>query len=295
MKSSFFYAGHVSRRRFAQNFLVDKSVISAILAEIDPQKNDFICEIGPGLGALTHHLADVILGGNFSLDGGQAKSDFGRMVVIEIDRDLVRRLRETYGTNLEIFCCDVLQFDFAKLCPSLISARAGTKFRIVGNLPYNISTPILFFLQDSIDFVVDQHFLLQKEVIDRIVAKPGTKSYGRLSVILQYQYYLEKVFDVSPSAFKPRPKVTSSIIRMIPKPSVQRNEVSIKNLSFVVNKAFSQRRKKLKNTLSFLERTMSLSDLEVDLSKRAEELTVSEYVGMTKILASVGLFSEVLS
>lgn len=275
------YDGHTVRKRFSQNFLISDSVLSAMVNEIAPQKSDFICEIGPGLGALTHRLFELV-SADSSLEKGITKIEDGKLFVIEIDKDLVFRLRLKYADKIEIFCSDALRFDFTNLYRSFCRENLARRLRIVGNLPYNISTSLLFHLKDSIDIVADQHFMLQKEVIDRMVAIPGTKFYGKLSVVLQHQYYLEKIFEISPSAFRPIPKVTSAVIRMVPKPFLKRKEVDEKVLSLLVNKAFSQRRKKIKNTLYSLQAKIPFDELGIDINKRAEDLTVEEYVSAAK-------------
>lgn len=280
----FSYAGHVVKQRFSQNFLIVDSILTRLLAEISPQENDCICEIGPGLGALTKYLWKDISSKTKGKSGLLSRSS---LIVLEIDRDLVARLEAMYGTQITVICCDVLKFDFIKLYNLLYAENNELKFRVVGNLPYNISTPILFYLSDIVDIVADQQFVLQKEVVDRMIAKPGTKSYGKMSVVLQQQYHLEKVFDIPPSSFRPIPAVMSSVVHMIPKSIDQRKEVDLHVLSNIVHHAFSQRRKKLKNSLQFLESRIDLKNLGVNLDKRAEELTVEEYVSISKYVQMI--------
>src|SRR5215218_2615430 len=190
---------HVPRKRFGQHFLTDGAVIDAIVDAIDPRRDDALVEIGPGLGAMTDPLV----------------AQSGRLTVIELDRDLAARLRRR--PELEVVEADVLKVDFAAL-----ARHAGRPLRVVGNLPYNISTPILFHLLGAVDHIADQHFMLQKEVVDRMAAAPGGKDYGRLSVMLQWRYDIESVLDVPPEAFDPPPRVDSAIVRMQPLHEVPR-------------------------------------------------------------------------
>ena len=206
---------HVARKRFGQHFLSDPAVIDAIVREIAPRAGEPMVEIGPGLAALTQPLVERL----------------GHLTVVELDRDLAARLRQ--HAQLAVVEADVLKVDFAQL------AGAG-KLRIVGNLPYNISSPILFHLLQYVDHVHDQHFMLQKEVVDRMVAAPATADYGRLSVMLQWRYAMEDVLFVPPRAFEPPPKVDSAVVRMVPRPDAA--PVDAKLLSEIVQVAFSQRR-----------------------------------------------------
>jgi 16S rRNA (adenine1518-N6/adenine1519-N6)-dimethyltransferase len=188
---------HIARKRFGQHFLTDTSIIDAIVAVIQPQPGDAMVEIGPGLAALTQPLVERL----------------GHLAVIELDRDLAARLRQ--HPQLEVIESDVLKVDFGALARRS-DGSGGTRLRVVGNLPYNISTPILFHLLDHVDAVQDQHFMLQKEVIDRMVAAPATSDYGRLSVMLQWRYAMENVLFVPPESFDPPPRVDSAIVRMVP-------------------------------------------------------------------------------
>lgn len=245
---------HVARKRFGQHFLADTAVIDAIVAAIDPRPGDALVEIGPGLGALTDALVPRV----------------ERLTVVELDRDLAARLRRR--TELEVVEADVLTVDFAAL-----AQRLGRPLRVVGNLPYNISTPILFHLLGAAGHVVDQHFMLQKEVVDRMAATPGGKDYGRLSVMLQVAYDIEALFDVPPEAFDPPPKVVSAVVRMQPLP--QRAQVDAALLGEIVTVAFSQRRKLLRHTLGrWLEQRGAKGGF--DLQRRAEEVPVAEYVAL---------------
>ena len=249
---------HVARKRFGQHFLTDRVAIDAIIDAIRPEPGDAMVEIGPGLGAMTLPLL------------GYVKP----LTVIELDRDLAVRLRG--NASLRVIEADVLKVDFPAL-----AAAAGRPLRVVGNLPYNISTPILFHLLPSAEHIVDQHFMLQKEVVSRMAAAPGSKIYGRLSVMLQWRYDIESVLDVPPEAFDPPPKVQSAIVRMRPLPA--RADVDASLLGDLVTVAFSQRRKVLRNTLGRWLEERSFSG-HFDLQRRAEEVTVNEYLGLCRDL-----------
>jgi 16S rRNA (adenine1518-N6/adenine1519-N6)-dimethyltransferase len=245
---------HVARKRFGQHFLADPSVIDAIVAAIDPRPGDALVEIGPGLGALTVPLAERC----------------ERLSVIELDRDLAARLRRRPA--LDVIEADVLTVDFGAL-----AVRRGAPLRVVGNLPYNISTPILFHLLPWADRIVDQHFMLQKEVVQRMAAGPGSKAYGRLSVMLQWRYDIETVLDVPAAAFEPPPQVESAVVRLQPLPHAAALEVE--RLSELVAVAFSQRRKLLRHTLGrWLDARGYAGDF--DLQRRAEEVPVAEFVAL---------------
>lgn len=265
------HQGHVARKRFGQNFLVDDGIIYGIVSAIDPQPDDVVVEIGPGLGALTNPLLERL----------------PSMQVVELDRDLVERLRNRYNDRLTVHAGDALAFDFGKL------KEAGRALRIVGNLPYNISSPLLFHLMDFADDVRDQHFMLQKEVVERMVAEPGSKAFGRLSIMLQVRYHMEHVLDVPPASFNPPPKVDSAVVRMIPWPRAEDGTLRSPYpacdpnvLGDVVTAAFSQRRKVLRNTLSFLRDQVDFEALRFDLGRRAEEVPVAEYVELARIVGS---------
>ncbi len=248
---------HIARKRFGQHFLSDAGIIDAIVREIAPQPGDPMVEIGPGLAALTQPLVERL----------------GRLTVIELDRDLAVRLRE--HPQLGVIESDVLKVDFRALAAGL----GVSKIRVVGNLPYNISTPILFHLLDHVDVVQDQHFMLQKEVIDRMVAAPATADYSRLSVMLQWRYTMENVLFVPPESFDPPPRVDSAIVRMVP--LAQPPAINLKLYGELVQTAFSQRRKILRNTLGkWLEAREFTGDF--DLQRRAEEVPVAEYVALAQ-------------
>ena len=249
---------HHARKRFGQHFLTDRSVIDAIVDAIDPKPGEALIEIGPGLGAMTNPLV--------------ARCE--RMTVIELDRDLAKRLRQR--TDLFVVEADVLSVDIAAL-----AAQHGQQLRVVGNLPYNISTPILFHLLACVDQVVDQHFMLQKEVVDRMAAAPGNKDYGRLSVMLQWRYDIESVLEVPPEAFDPPPRVNSSVVRMLPIPGAAGVNGAV--LEDLVRVAFSQRRKLLRHTLGrWLEERGHGGAF--DVQRRAEEVPVSEYLALAATL-----------
>ena len=248
---------HIARKRFGQHFLSDSGTIDAIVRAIAPQAGEPMVEIGPGLAALTQPLVERL----------------GRLTVIELDRDLAVRLR-AHG-QLEVVESDVLKVDFTALAATM----GVDKVRVVGNLPYNISSPILFHLLDHVAVVQDQHFMLQKEVIDRMVAQPATADYGRLSVMLQWRYAMENVLFVPPESFDPPPRVDSAVVRMLP--LAQPPAIHFKTYSDLVQTAFSQRRKILRNTLGkWLEARDFAGDF--DLQRRAEEVPVHEYVALAQ-------------
>ena len=250
---------HIPRKRFGQHFLADGGIIDAIVDAINPQPGQAMVEIGPGLAALTQPLVERL----------------GRLTVIELDRDLAVRLRS--HAQLSVIESDVLKVDFAQVA----LAQSATKLRVVGNLPYNISTPILFHLLGFVDVIEDQHFMLQKEVIDRMVARPCTSDYGRLSVMLQWRYAMENVLFVPPQSFTPPPRVDSAVVRMVPRPDPA--AVDVKCLSELVQVAFSQRRKLMRHTLGkWLEANDYPGDF--DVQRRAEEVPVAEYVALALAL-----------
>jgi 16S rRNA (adenine1518-N6/adenine1519-N6)-dimethyltransferase len=254
---------HHAKKRFGQHFLVDGSVIDRIVGLIDPRPGDALVEIGPGRGALTAPLL----------------ARCGRLRVIELDRELAARLRRTAG--LDVVEADVLAVDFARL-PGI---AAAAKLRVVGNLPYNISTPILFHLLEVAGQVADQHFMLQKEVVERIAAAPGGKDYGRLSVMLQWRYEIESLLDVPPEAFEPPPRVDSAVLRMTPRPAPAAVDPVL--LRELVTSAFSQRRKLLRHTLGrWLEARAHAEPF--DVQRRAEEVPVEEFVALAAALTRDG-------
>jgi 16S rRNA (adenine1518-N6/adenine1519-N6)-dimethyltransferase len=251
--------GHVARKRFGQHFLSDHGIIDAILRAIAPRPGQPMVEIGPGLAALTQPLVERV----------------GRLTVIELDRDLAQRLRG-HG-QLQVIESDVLKVDFAQIADQLGVA----KLRVVGNLPYNISSPILFHLLDHVAVVEDQHFMLQKEVIDRMVASPASADYGRLSVMLQWRYAMENVLFVPPESFEPPPRVDSAVVRMVP--LAEAPVLQVATLSELVQVAFSQRRKILRHTLGAWLDAKGYGGA-FDAQRRAEEVPVAEYVALAQAL-----------
>ena len=252
---------HHARKRFGQHFLTDGAVIDQIVQAIAPLPGDAMVEIGPGLAAMTQPLVERL----------------GHLNVIELDRDLALRLRQ--HPQLQVTEADVLNVDFTALATSLQTQQ----LRVVGNLPYNISTPILFHLLDHVAVVKDQHFMLQKEVVERMVAAPSTANYGRLSVMLQWRYDMEMVLLVGPQAFDPPPRVDSAVVRMTPWP--QPADVQLKLLSELVQVAFSQRRKLLRHTLGQWLEARAFSGV-FDVKRRAEEVAVAEYVALAQALTT---------
>jgi 16S rRNA (adenine1518-N6/adenine1519-N6)-dimethyltransferase len=257
---------HIPRKRFGQHFLVDGALIESIVSQIDPKPSDVMIEIGPGLGALTQPLLERL----------------GSITVVELDRDLAAHWRSR--ANVQVIESDVLKVDFA----GIKSAQNATEnvansspLRVVGNLPYNISTPILFHLLPFASLIADQHFMLQKEVIDRMVAQPATSDYGRLSVMLQWRYAMENFLHVPPEAFDPPPRVQSAVVRMIPRaqPAALKPEL----LEALVKVAFSQRRKLLRHTLGRWLDEQGFAG-EFDVQRRAEEVPVAQYVALTQSL-----------
>lgn len=246
------------RRRFGQNFLVNAAIIYQIIAAVSPKPQQHIVEIGPGLGALTKGL----------IDSG-AKVD-----AVEIDRDLIGNLQKIGASNFTLHNQDILEFDLHSL---------DTKpLRLVGNLPYNISTPLMFKLFADIDIIADMHFMLQKEVADRLTAQPNSKTYGKLSVMAQYYCDMEIIIDVPPEAFDPMPKVLSSVVKFIPRDN--RESVDPIQLEKVVGTAFMQRRKTITNSLGQLLNKEDLVQLGLDPKLRAENLSLQEYIRLTNYL-----------
>jgi 16S rRNA (adenine1518-N6/adenine1519-N6)-dimethyltransferase len=250
---------HIPRKRFGQHFLADPAVIDAIVRAIAPQPRDAMVEIGPGLAALTQPLVERL----------------GKLHVVELDRGLAARLRA--HPQLTVTEADVLTVDFRRIATEL----QAPKLRVVGNLPYNISTPILFHLLEHVDVVADQHFMLQKEVVDRMTAQPATADYGRLSVMLQWRYEMQDVLHVPPQAFDPPPKVDSAVVRMVPREHAE--AVDAKLLSEIVQVAFSQRRKLLRHTLGRWLEQRGLAG-SFDVQRRAEEVPVGEYLALARLL-----------
>ena len=267
---------HIPRKRFGQHFLTDRLIIEDIVQAIAPQAGQAMVEIGPGLAALTQPLVERL----------------GHLTVIELDRDLAQQLRA--HPQLTVVEADVLKVDFRQLARdmrvasspeamALVPSSVVDKIRVVGNLPYNISTPILFHLLDVVDVVEDQHFMLQKEVIDRMVAMPSTSDYGRLSVMLQWRYAMENVLFVPPQSFDPPPRVDSAIVRMVPR--AEPAALDVKLLSELVRVAFSQRRKLLRHTLGHWLEQHEFAG-QFDVKRRAEEVPVTEYEALAQQVAT---------
>lgn len=252
---------HQARKRFGQNFLIDNYVIGEIVRAINPQENDLMVEIGPGQLALTKPLLEHL----------------NQLTVIEIDRDLVQRLEQSYPPKrLRVVEGDALKVDFAEVFG--LGGSKEQKLRVVGNLPYNISTPILFHLMDYADQIIDHHFMLQKEVVMRMVAEPSTKDYGRLSVMLQQRYSMQALFEVGPDAFDPPPRVDSAIVRMIPLGADRLKPQNYPLFSNVVAQAFSQRRKMIRRSLN--QWSFDFAALGIEETARAEDLSLAQFIAL---------------
>jgi 16S rRNA (adenine1518-N6/adenine1519-N6)-dimethyltransferase len=244
---------HIPRKRFGQHFLVDEGIIHAIVNAINPRPGELLVEIGPGLGALTRPLLERI----------------PHLHVVELDRDIIARLKkESPPQRLSIHEGDALKFDFGNL---------GTGIRVCGNLPYNISSPLLFHLMDYADSIIDMTFMLQKEVVERMVAEPSTPAYGRLSVMLQRRLHMEWLLDVPPQAFDPPPKVDSAVVRLIPRAPGSYPQIDERRFAEIVAAAFSQRRKTLRNTLGKVIGDAAFKATGIDPCLRAENLGVAEF------------------
>lgn len=257
--------GHRARKRFGQNFLHDRHWIERIAKAVNATEGDDIVEIGPGQAALTRELI----------------AGAGKVRAVEIDRDLAAWLKETFPESLSLIEADALTLDWTQVAKN-------DNLRVVGNLPYNISSPLLFKLLEAADHVKDQHFMLQKEVVDRMVAQHGSKTYGRLSVMLQWRYRMQKLFDVPPGAFNPPPKVMSSVVRMIPKAKEEVPSVDFELFSSVVANTFSQRRKTIRNALSALLSAEEIAACDVDPGARAEALPLDAFVRLAQKAEALG-------
>ena len=256
---------HIARKRFGQNFLVDQQVIDDIVNAVAPRRDDCVVEIGPGLGALTDPLLQRL----------------DHLHVVEIDRDIIARLRPRYSPDrLTIHSGDALDFDFSSLVD-----QSGRKLHVVGNLPYNISTPLLFHLAGFADSVYDMHFMLQKEVVERLVAEPGSSDFGRLSVMLQYRFVMDWLLDVPPECFSPAPKVDSAVVRLIPRPADELSARDEARFAAVVSAAFGQRRKMLRNNLKGILGDDGFAALGIAPTARAEELSVADYIRIANSLS----------
>lgn len=255
------YQGHTPRKRFGQNFLIDEQIIGQITTAVNPQKNDTVVEIGPGLGAITEELV--------------AQCD--NVSLVELDRDLAEKLLARFTPEqAKIYAEDALKFDFNRI------SKTPHALRIIGNLPYNISTPLLFHIFDYNPYIKDMFFMLQKELVDRITAPHNCKQYGRLSVIAQYHCHAENLFTVPANAFNPPPKVQSAIIKLTPKPIDSLPAIDPKHFSLVVSKAFNQRRKTLRNALKGILNDIQIAQANVDPKLRAENLSVEDFVNLSK-------------
>lgn len=262
---------HQARKRFGQHFLVDEYIINAIVNAIAPREDDLMVEIGPGQLAMTEPLLVRLK----------------QLTVIEIDRDLVQRLARHYpAERLRVIESDVLKVDLKALFAERISASTR-KLRVVGNLPYNISTPILFHLMEYVDLIEDQHFMLQKEVVQRMIAEPGSKDYGRLSVMLQQRYAMEGLFDVGPEAFDPPPRVDSAIVRMIPLAEDRLQPKNYQLFAEIVAQAFGQRRKMIRRSLA--QWRLDFAALGIEATARAEDLSLQQFIALADAVDSAGV------
>ena len=272
---------HIARKRFGQNFLHDQNIIDRIISSIAPAADQHVVEIGPGKGALTEQLVHSV----------------NKLDVIELDRDLLPNLETQFYDCDKFFIHneDALKFDFSQLLLSSPGSTEDTqgyhKLRLVGNLPYNISTPLIFHLLDNIELIDDMHFMLQKEVVDRLTARPGTKSYGRLSILVQYFCMAERLFIVPPGAFTPQPKVDSAIVQLIPRKSINETmklkQATPSDLAYIARAAFAQRRKTLRNNLKNILSSEQISQCDIDPARRAETLEISEFVALTNQYAQL--------
>jgi len=258
------HLGHTARKRFGQNFLTDANVINRIVGAISPDNDHVMVEIGPGLGALTEPVA----------------SGIDKLTVVELDKDLVARLHEhpTLKDKLEIHQGDALKFDFSQL------VEEGRQMKVFGNLPYNISTPLMFHLFEFAEQIENMHFMLQKEVVLRLSASPGTKAYGRLTVMAQYHCQVMPVLEVPPHSFTPAPKVDSAVIRLVPFKVKPWPCKDVEQLRHLTTTAFHMRRKTLRNNLKHLITDEEFADLGIDATLRPEQITVQQYVAMANLV-----------
>ena len=260
-------SGHRAKKRFGQHFLRDRRVVERIMRAFNPQPADTVVEIGPGQGVLTQELVGRV----------------GRLHVIELDRDLVAHLRHRFSPDiLTVHGVDALRFEFGRLAPP------GTRLRVIGNLPYNISTPLLFHLLGQIDIVQDMLFMLQKEVVDRIAAQPGSADYGRLSVMIQWRLRVEKLFEVGPGAFSPPPRVDSAVVRLAPHATAPIDVTDPERFSRIVQAAFAQRRKTLRNNLKGAVDAAEMQRIDIDPNRRAGTLTLEEFARLARCPPPVG-------
>ncbi len=260
------HQGHLARKRFGQNFLNDQFVIDSIVSAINPQNGQAMVEIGPGLGALTEPVGDRI----------------DKLTVIELDRDLAARLQTHpfLAPKLTIYQQDAMTMNFGELSETL-----GQPLRVFGNLPYNISTPLMFHLFTYTNAIADMHFMLQKEVVNRLVAGPNSKAYGRLSVMAQYYCQVIPVLEVPPTAFTPAPKVDSAVVRLVPHAVMPHPVKDLRILSRITTEAFNQRRKTIRNSLGNLFSVETLIELGIDPAMRAENISVAQYCQLANYVA----------
>ncbi len=263
------HLGHTARKRFGQNFLHDMNIIHGIVSAINPKNGQYLLEIGPGLGALTEPVAELV----------------DKLTVVELDRDLAERLRHHPFLNhkLTIIEQDALRFNFREYFESL-DLKEDEGVRVFGNLPYNISTPLMFHLFKFHDLIQDMHFMLQKEVVKRLCAAPNSKAYGRLTIMAQYYCQVMPVLEVPPTAFKPAPKVDSAVVRLVPHKQIPHPVKDVYWLNRVTTQAFNQRRKTLRNALSTLFSAEQLETLGIDLNARAENLNIADYARLANWL-----------
>jgi 16S rRNA (adenine1518-N6/adenine1519-N6)-dimethyltransferase len=270
--------GHKARKRFGQNFLHDANIINKIVLAINPKEGQNLVEIGPGMGAITGPVLEVT----------------GALNVVEIDRDLIPRLRTQFFNypNFKVYEGDALQYDFTQLIDKETDNPAP--LRIIGNLPYNISTPLIFHLLSYTKehLVHDMHFMLQKEVVQRLAAAPGTSDYGRLSIMAQYWCRVEPLFIVGPGAFNPPPKVDSAIVRLVPHDDLPFPTKSVPTFQNVVRQAFNMRRKTLRNTLKSMITAENIESLDIDAGLRPERLSLEEYVKIADFVFENPLVTE---
>lgn len=269
-----FGGGHQPRKRFGQNFLHDPHVIDNIVRAIRPQATDTLVEIGPGLGAITEQLVDQVR----------------EMAVVELDRDLIPHLKISFATrkNFHIYEGDALKFDFTRILADL----GGDKLRVVGNLPYNISTPLMFHLLGYNNLISDMHFMLQKEVVDRLAAGVGDSAYGRLGIMVQYYCQVEPLFLVPPTAFDPPPKVESAIVRLVPHAVPPVTTQSPRELGKLVTTAFNQRRKTVRNALKSVADDCLLEQAGINPELRPEDLSLAQYARLTDLVLAAGPGAE---
>ncbi|RIY38510.1 16S rRNA (adenine(1518)-N(6)/adenine(1519)-N(6))-dimethyltransferase RsmA [Psittacicella gerlachiana] len=269
------HLGHVAKKRFGQNFLIDQDIIHAIVLAINPTNNDNLIEIGPGLGALTEPVTDKV----------------DHLTVIEVDKDLIERLKNHpfLSKKLEVIESDVLSIDFSTL------TKPEQKMKVFGNLPYNISSPLILHLLNHTDIVSEMTFMLQKEVVERLAAVKGNKHYGRLSLITQYFCNVIPVIDVPPNSFKPAPKVDSAVVKLIPHQVIKNPVKRVKDFETVTGLAFGQRRKTIRNSLGKLildQDWQGLAQFNITPNMRAEELSLDQYINLTNFAIENNLFER---